>query len=78
MLLVHHTGKDVAKGLRGHSSLLAAMDSAVEVTRSGDRREWKVAKAKDGVDGEVHPFRLQIETLGRMQAHGALNTGDRW
>jgi putative DNA primase/helicase len=48
VLLVHHTGKNAAAGLRGHSSLFAAMDAAIEVSRDGDRREWKVAKSKDG------------------------------
>jgi hypothetical protein len=61
---IHHSGKDISKGLRGHSSLLAAMDAAIEVTRDDDHREWKVAKSKDGEDGKVHPFRLAIETLG--------------
>ena len=64
VVLVHHTGKDATKGLRGHSSLFAALDAAIEVSRDGDRREWKVAKAKDGADGDAHPFRLQVETLG--------------
>lgn len=64
VLLVHHTGKNAAAGLRGHSSLFAAMDACIEVSREGDRREWKVAKSKDGTDGEARPFRLQVETLG--------------
>jgi hypothetical protein len=64
VVLVHHTGKDSTRGLRGHSSLFAAMDAAVEVSRDGDRREWRVAKSKDGADGDAHPFRLNIETLG--------------
>lgn len=64
VVLVHHTGKDAGRGLRGHSSLFAALDAAVEVSRDGDRREWKVAKSKDGQDGDAHPFKLQIETLG--------------
>ena len=64
VVLIHHTGKDTTKGLRGHSSLFAALDAAVEVSRDGDRREWKVAKSKDGQDGDAHPFKLQIETLG--------------
>jgi len=62
--VVHHTGKDATRGLRGHSSLFAALDAAVEVTREGDRREWKVAKAKDGQDGAEHPFRLAVLDLG--------------
>lgn len=64
VLVVHHTGKDATRGLRGHSSLFAALDAAVEVTREGDRREWKVAKAKDGQDGAWHPFRLEVVDLG--------------
>jgi putative DNA primase/helicase len=69
VVLVHHTGKDATKGLRGHSSLFAAMDAAVEVSRDGTRREWKVAKAKDGEDGDARPFMLQMETLGTDE-HG--------
>jgi hypothetical protein len=64
VVLVHHTGKNAAAGLRGHSSLFAAMDAAVEVSRDGERRDWKVAKSKDGQDGETHAFRLKVETLG--------------
>lgn len=64
VLLVHHTGKDAAKGMRGHSSLYAALDAAIEVRRSGDLREWSVAKAKDGADGMAHAFRLDVVELG--------------
>jgi putative DNA primase/helicase len=64
VILVHHTGKDATKGLRGHSSLFAALDAAVEVSRDGDNREWKVAKSKDGADGDAQSFRLKVEILG--------------
>jgi hypothetical protein len=50
--------------MRGHSSLFAALDAAIEVSRTDDRREWKVSKAKDGRDGDVHPFRLKVIDLG--------------
>ncbi len=60
VLVVHHTGKDATRGLRGHSSLIAALDAAIEVTRTDDRREWKIAKSKDGEDGEAHPFKLDL------------------
>lgn len=59
VVVVHHTGKEAAKGLRGHSSLIAALDAAIEVFRAGDRQQWKIAKSKDGEDGGVHPFRLE-------------------
>jgi hypothetical protein len=64
VVLVHHVGKDASKGLRGHSSLHAALDAAIEVRRDGDRREWVIAKSKDGEDGEAHPFKLDVVELG--------------
>ncbi len=64
VLAVHHSGKDSAKGLRGHSSLLAALDVVVEVSRQEEHREWKLHKAKDGEDGTAHPFRLDVVELG--------------
>lgn len=74
VVLVHHTGKDATKGLRGHSSLFAAMDAAVEVSRDGDRREWRVAKAKDGADGDARPFMLQVETLSIDAYHDPITS----
>lgn len=65
VILVHHTGKDAAKGLRGHSSLFAALDGAIEVTRDSDQRSWRVAKSKDGADGEEHMFSLEVISLGQ-------------
>ena len=41
----------------------------MEVSRDGDRREWKVTKSKDGQDGDAQPFKLQIETLA-IDDHG--------
>jgi len=64
VLFVHHVGKDPTKGLRGHSSLLAALDCAIEVTRDGGRRTWKVSKSKDGEDGDCHQFTLQVVEVG--------------
>ncbi len=64
VLLVHHTGKDASKGLRGHSSLHAALDCAIEVKRDGDLRSWRIAKSKDGEDGASYPFKLKVVPLG--------------
>lgn len=64
VIVSHHIGKDASKGLRGHSSLHAALDAVIEVRRDGDRREWLIAKSKDGEDGESHPFELRIVELG--------------
>lgn len=64
VVLVHHTGKDTTKGARGHSSFFAALDGAIEVERSNDKRSWSIAKAKDGQDGKNFPFELKLHTLG--------------
>ena len=63
VLLVHHAGKDVTRGMRGHSSLHAALDAAVEVVREGERRCWRTAKAKDASDDGEHGFRLEVVDL---------------
>lgn len=64
VIFVHHTGKDATKGLRGHSSLFAALDGAIEVSRDGDRRVFRIAKSKDGADGAERSFSLKIVSLG--------------
>lgn len=64
VLLAHHTGKDEAKKLRGHSSLPAALDGAIEVTKNGASRQWTVGKSKDDKDGGTNPFKLEVVNLG--------------
>ena len=46
--IVHHSGKDIAKGARGHSSLRAATDTEIELTRTGegDDKTFTVAVKK--------------------------------
>jgi hypothetical protein len=65
VLIVHHTGKDASRGMRGHSSLHAALDAAIEVERSATGRTWRVAKAKDGEDGQCEGFTLAHHVLGQ-------------
>jgi hypothetical protein len=65
VILVHHTGKDTGRGMRGHSSLVAALDGAIEVQRSDQKRSWTVAKSKDGEDGKTVNFKLKHHVLGQ-------------
>lgn len=58
VLLVHHTGKDVSRGMRGHSSLHAALDVAIQVQRHDDHRTWTLTKARDSEDGVEGAFVL--------------------
>ena len=63
VLIIHHTGKNPLQGLRGHSSLKAALDANIEVI-GGDKKAIVLDKVKDGEDGQSHPFRLAAHTLG--------------
>ena len=64
-LYIHHSGKDAAKGLRGHSSLNAALDIAIEVRAPAlTPRSFRVTKSKDGTAGKESFFKLQTIGLG--------------
>lgn len=64
--VVHHCGKDEAKGARGHSSLRAAVDTEIEVTHSEGNgvSTVRVTKQRDLPIGEPMPFTLKVVTLG--------------
>ncbi len=65
VLLVHHTGKDQNKGLRGHSSLHAALDAEIVVKVDKNKiRTWGVGKLKDEKDFESFGFRLEQRVIG--------------
>jgi hypothetical protein len=64
VLAVHHVGKDSSRGLRGHSSLFAALDVVMEVSREGDARSWKIAKNKDGKETPDVGFELAPVVIG--------------
>lgn len=57
---VHHSGKNVDAGARGHSSLFAAADLVIRVSD----RQAVVEKVRDGVSGETFPFSLEPVDLG--------------
>jgi hypothetical protein len=64
VVLIHHTGKDLTRGARGHSSFFAALDGAVEVQKNLGGRLWRVAKSKDGTDDVEQAFDLNVVDLG--------------
>ena len=65
VVLVHHPGKDLSRGMRGHSSLHAALDAAIEVRKDKYGRAWSTVKAKDGPLDASHSFRLEMVDLGK-------------
>ncbi|MCB2055657.1 MAG: AAA family ATPase [Geminicoccaceae bacterium] len=64
VLIVHHSGKDQARGARGHSSLRASTDVEIEVAGSEGARAATVTKSRDGVTGGVSGFSLEVVELG--------------
>ena len=65
VILIHHSGKDAARGARGWSGLRAACDAEIEVLRDEvGQRSLRLSKSKDGEDGLAWGFELQQVTLG--------------
>lgn len=64
--VVHHCGKDEARGARGHSSLRAAVDTEIEVSRpEGETISTvRVTKQRDMPAGDPLPFSLEVIELG--------------
>lgn len=67
VMLVHHTGKDTARGARGHSSLRAATDTEIEVQNEDGERAAQVQKQRDYQGGETFAFSLKSVSLGHDQ-----------
>lgn len=68
VMLVHHTGKDASKGARGHSSLRAAIDTEIELSRDDSGLiTAEVTKQRDGPTGYRFDYRLRQVELGRDQ-----------
>ena len=73
--VLHHPGKNIDLGPRGHSSLLGAIDMALELVpaESGERTAT-LKKLKDGIDGTAFSFDLHLATLGYHQDGDAITT----
>jgi len=65
---IHHTGKDAARGARGHSSLRAATDTEIEIScvkgNDGHVGEMRVTKQRDMDFGQPVGFLLVDELIG--------------
>jgi hypothetical protein len=64
VMLIHHSGKDEAKGARGWSGLRAAVDAELEVVRSDQDRALIIGKQKDAADGGEFGFKLVVVEVG--------------
>ena len=63
VVVVHHSGKDVSKGMRGSTALLGAMDTTVEVDRDKDRRAITVTVQKQKDAERETPMRFTLERM---------------
>lgn len=63
---IHHTGKDESKKARGHSSLRAAVDTEIEISRKegDDFSSIKIQKQRDMEYGDDMYFKLKRVVLG--------------
>lgn len=70
LLFVHHSGKDAAKGSRGHSSLRAATDTEIEVTADQPNRlhTAEIRKQRDlSSHGERLTGKFSVVRMGTDQ-----------
>lgn len=59
VILIHHSGKDAARGARGWSGIKAALDFEIEISGDESMKFATVTKMKDGPDGERFGFVLE-------------------
>lgn len=76
VMLIHHSGKDLTRGARGHSSLRAAIDTEIVLARD-DATGLITAtldKQRDGPTGLKFNYTLRQVDLGRDQDGDAVTT----
>lgn len=71
VVLIHHSGKDTAKGARGHSSLRGAVDTEILVEGQDNPRTATVTKQRDLASGQRFGFELVSITVGLDAEDGA-------
>lgn len=65
IVLVHHSGKDAAKGARGHSGLPAAVDTWIEVTKEKGLMDGSLYVGKQrGAAESTLTFTVEVVELG--------------
>lgn len=63
VLIIHHSGKDATKGMRGHSSLLAAIDTDFEVLREDGSTAAVFRNHKQRDLGKLADLRFSLEVI---------------
>ena len=67
--IIHHVGKDPSRGARGHSSLLADVDTGIEVVANQETKisTATVVKQRDREIGDEIHFQLRQVFVGRRE-----------
>jgi hypothetical protein len=75
MMLIHHNGKDAAKGARGWSGIRAHIDTEIEVSEKGGSRSVSVTKQRElPSKGETIYFKLEVIEMGVTKFGGIATT----
>jgi hypothetical protein len=76
LMILHHSGKDQSRGLRGHSSLLGAVDTELELLRFEESMKGviTVSKQKDGQDNTRIGF--EMVSIELAAPNKSLHIGD--
>jgi putative DNA primase/helicase len=75
LMIIHHNGKDAAKGARGWSGIRAHIDTEIEVTEKEGTRSVTVTKQRElPGKGEVIYFKLEVVEMGETKFGGTATT----
>ena len=75
MMIIHHNGKDAAKGARGWSGIRAHIDTEIEVAEKDGTRSVTVTKQRElPSKGDTIYFRLEVIEMGVSKFGGAATT----
>lgn len=75
MMIIHHNGKDAARGARGWSGIRAHIDTEIEVTEKDGVRSVNVTKQRElPSKGETIYFKLEVIEMGETKFGGIATT----
>ena len=75
LMIIHHNGKDTAKGARGWSGIRAHIDTEIEVIEKDGIRSVTVTKQRElPSKGDTIYFKLEVIEMGTTKFGGAATT----
>ena len=75
MMIIHHNGKDAARGARGWSGIRAHIDTEIEVSEKDGVRSVSVTKQRElPSKGETIYFKLEVIEMGTTKFGGVATT----